>query len=340
MEQAFLKGDASYDGIFYTGVKTTGIFCRTSCSARKPLPRNVEFFNSVREALFAGYRPCKRCQPLNTDGRPPEWIASLLAKVEAAPTERLTSSDIRTMGTDPARVRRYFLKHHGMTFNAYCRSRRLGQALEQIREGADLDDVALDNGYESNSGFRDAFVKLFGKAPGRSRNADCIITAWVETPLGPMVAAATADGICFLEFTDRRMLEAQFKTLHRIFNSAVVPGRNAHLEQLKNELSGYFAGKIKRFSVPLIYPGTSFQQRVWSALLQIPYGETRSYEDIARSVGSPRAVRAVGQTNGLNRIAIVIPCHRVVNKSGELGGYGGGLWRKRFLLDLEGADQP
>jgi len=339
MEQAFLNGDAAYDGIFFTAVKTTGIFCRPSCAAKKPLPRNVEFFATVREALFAGYRPCKRCQPLNTNGHPPEWVERLLAKVEAAPTERLTASDLHALGIDPARARRYFRKHHGMTFNAYCRGRRLGQALEQIRRGADLDDVALDHGYESNSGFRDAFAKLFGQAPGRSRNADCIVTSWIETPLGPMVTGATAKGICLLEFTDRRMLETQLTTLRRLFTRAVVPGRNAHLDRLKDELTRYFAGKLQRFTVPLVYPGTPFQQRVWDELLQIPYGETRSYEDIARSVGSPRAVRAVGQTNGLNRIAIVIPCHRVVNKSGELGGYGGGLRRKQFLLDLERANK-
>ncbi len=335
MEQAFLNSDASYDGIFFTGVKTTGIFCRASCVAKKPLSHNIEFFATTREALFAGFRPCKRCQPLNSNGQPPEWVERLLARVEAAPADRLTASDIRTMGIDPVRARRYFLKHHGMTFSAYCRSRRLGGALEQIRRGADLDDVALDHGYESNSGFRDAFGRVFGRAPGRSRNADCIVISWAKTPLGPMVTAATAEGICFLEFTDRRMLETQLATLRRLFDRAVVPGRNTHLERLKDELARYFAGKLKRFTVPLIYPGTPFQRRVWGELLQIPYGETRSYEDIARGVGSPRAVRAVGTTNGLNRIAIVIPCHRVVNKGGKLGGYGGGLWRKQFLLNLE-----
>ena len=335
MERAFLNGDAAYDGIFFTGVKTTGIFCRPSCPARKPLPQNVEFFATAREALFGGYRPCKRCRPLDTNGQAPEWVEQLLAHVDAAPAERVTDADLREIGVDPARARRYFLKYHGMTFNAFCRSRRLGDALKQIREGADLDEVALDHGYESNSGFREAFSKLFGKAPGHSRTADCVVISWLETPLGPMLAGANAKGVCLLEFTDRRMLEAQLKTVGQRFGCAVVPGRHEHLDRLKDELTRYFAGSLKQFTVPLIFPGTPFQQRVWEALLRIPYAETCSYEDIARAVGSPDAVRAVGRANGMNRIAIVIPCHRVVNKSGQLGGYGGGLWRKQFLLNLE-----
>jgi AraC family transcriptional regulator of adaptative response/methylated-DNA-[protein]-cysteine methyltransferase len=159
--------------------------------------------------------------------------------------------------------------------------------------------------------------------------------AWIETPLGPIAAGATAAKLCFLEFTDRRMLEAQLETLARRFRMPIAPGENAVIERKRDELERYFAGSLRRFSVPVEYPGTEFQTRVWKALLGIPYGETRSYEDIARAVGSPGAVRAVGSANGKNRIAIVIPCHRVVNKSGELGGYGGGLWRKRRLLDLE-----
>jgi AraC family transcriptional regulator, regulatory protein of adaptative response / methylated-DNA-[protein]-cysteine methyltransferase len=146
---------------------------------------------------------------------------------------------------------------------------------------------------------------------------------------------ATGDGVCLLEFSDRRQLETQVATLHQRFRCAVVPGMNDHLEQLKQELEEYFAGKRKQFSVTLIYPGSPFQQQVWDELLKIPYGEVRSYDDIARAVGTPKGSRAVGRANGTNRIAIVIPCHRVVNKNGQLGGYGGGLWRKQWMLDLE-----
>lgn len=335
MERAFAASDASYDGIFYVGVTSTGIFCRPSCSARKPLPKNIRYYPTPREALFAGFRPCKRCRPLETSGQPPEWVRGLLEMIEADPSARLSDGALRAMDLDPARVRRHFAKTYGMTFQAYCRGRRLGQALEEIRKGADLDDVALGHGYDSHSGFRDAFARTFGSPPGRSRSAECILAAWMETPLGPMVAGATGEGVCLLEFTDRRMLEAQLRTLQRRFKCAIVPGRNAHLQQLQSELDQYFAGTLRAFTVPLVFPGTRFQRKVWEGLLAIPYGETRSYEEMAATAGSPGASRAAGTANGMNRIAILIPCHRVVNKDGKLGGYGGGLWRKQKLLDLE-----
>jgi AraC family transcriptional regulator of adaptative response/methylated-DNA-[protein]-cysteine methyltransferase len=335
MERAVTEGDADYDGIFVVAVRTTGIFCRPSCPARKPLPRNRVYFAAVREALFAGYRPCKRCRPMDVPGRPPGWVARLLAEVERDPSARRRDADLRALGVDPARARRFFNKHYGMTFQAYCRGRRMTEALQQIRQGADLDDVALGNGYESHSGFREAFARTFGRPPGRSRQAGSLVTDWAESPLGPLVLAATDEAACLLEFTDRRALESQGVTLQKRFGRAIVPGKNDHTEQLKAELAEYFAGARTEFRVPLVYPGTLFQEAVWEQLLRIPYGQTRSYEDVARALGAPTASRAVGRANGLNRIAIVIPCHRVVNKGGQLGGYGGGLWRKQFLLDLE-----
>jgi len=335
MERAYKTRDGSYDGIFFLAVRSTGIFCRPSCPARKPDPRNVQYYSNPRDAVFAGFRPCKRCHPMKALGTPPSWISDLLARVERDPSERYSDAFLRSMNVEPARVRRYFRKTYGMTFQAYCRGRRLGKALEQIRLGIDLDDVALGHGFDSHSGFRDAFVRTFGKPPGRSRNAECVVTAWIESPLGPLVVGATSRGICLLEFTDRRMLDTQFATLRRHFSCAIVPGENQHIKQLKKELDDYFNGSLRSFSVPLLYPGTSFQQLVWKELLKIPYGKTVSYENIARRIGSPAAQRAVGHANGLNRIAIVVPCHRVVNKNGELGGYGGGLWRKQKLLALE-----
>jgi AraC family transcriptional regulator of adaptative response/methylated-DNA-[protein]-cysteine methyltransferase len=335
MDKAFRSRDGSYDGLFYVGVRTTGIFCRPVCPARKPLPENIEFFPTPKEALFAGYRPCKRCEPLKAGGELPAWVAGLLDRVESDPTARIKETDLRRAGIEPAKARRFFLNKFGKTFHAYCRARRLGRAFDEIRNGKRLDDVILGHGYESHSGFRDAFFNRFGKPPGKMRSEDFIRIAWIETPLGPMAAGATASGICLLEFTDRRMLEAQFDTLSRRFALPIVPGENELIGRLRGELARYFAGALKTFSVPLEYPGTEFQVRVWRALLDIPFGETRSYEDVARAIGSRGAVRAVGHANGLNRIGIVIPCHRVVNKSGELGGYGGGLWRKKRLLALE-----
>ncbi|MBI3125872.1 MAG: methylated-DNA--[protein]-cysteine S-methyltransferase [Ignavibacteriales bacterium] len=335
MERAYKTSDTSYDGIFYLAVTSTGIFCRPSCSARKPLSKNVEYYASAREAIFAGYRPCKRCRPLEVHGTPPNWVSKLLNMIDADPTARYNDQFLRSIKIDPARARRYFLKNYNMTFQAYCRGRRLGVSFEKIRQGKDLDDVALGYGYQSHSGFREAFAKTFGISPGKSKSGDCVLAAWIESPMGPLVAAANKDGICLLEFSDRRMLDAQFTTLRKLFKSPIVPGENKHILLLKKELQKYFEGTLKEFTTPLIYPGTDFQNKVWNELLKIPHGKTASYEELAKRVGVPKGQRAVGHANGLNRIAIVIPCHRVVNKNGNLGGYGGGLWRKQRLLELE-----
>ena len=336
MERAYRGSDASYDGVFYLGVRTTGIFCRPSCPARKPKPENVEFFALPKDALFAGYRPCLRCRPLDGDQAPP-WVSRLLERVDKRPTARIRERDLRVMGVEPARVRRYFSTRYGLTFQAYCRARRLALAFERIRNGGSLDDAVFDTGYESHSGFRDAFRKAFGHPPGRSGDAGCIRLTWLDTPLGPMIGGATDAGVCLLEFADRRMIENQLATLRRRFRAGLAPARHPHLAALERELGEYFAGTRRAFSVPIDTRGTPFQTRVWRALNGIPYGETRSYRDIARQIGRPAAVRAVGHANGMNPVAIVVPCHRVVNTSGALGGYGGGLWRKRRLLHLEAA---
>jgi len=335
MERAFLRGDASYDGVFYTGVKTTGIFCRPSCSARKPKVDNIEFFGSVKDVLFAGYRACLKCRPMEGGEDHPAWLAALMARVEAEPAERIKEADLRAMGLDPARVRRYFASRYGLTFQAYCRAKRLALALDSIKHGGSVDDAVFDAGYESHSGFREAFAKAFGTTPGDAAQPGAIHLGWIDTPLGPMIAGASDAGVVLLEYTDRRMLEAQLTTVRRRFGTGLVPADHPHLERLRKELDAYFAGTLTTFTVPVVAPGTPFEERVWEQLCRIPYGETRSYEDIAVALGNRAAVRAVGRANGLNRIAIVIPCHRVVNKSGELGGYGGGLWRKRRLLHLE-----
>ena len=157
----------------------------------------------------------------------------------------------------------------------------------------------------------------------------------IDSPLGPLVTVAGPDGVCLLEFAEPDRLDAQLAAVRRWFGSDAVAGDSPHLDHLRGELDAYFAGALKQFTVPVVTPGTVFQERVWSELKRIPYGETRSYEDVARAVGVASAPRAVGRANGSNRIAIVVPCHRVVNKDGALGGYGGQLWRKQALLRLE-----
>jgi AraC family transcriptional regulator of adaptative response/methylated-DNA-[protein]-cysteine methyltransferase len=245
-------------------------------------------------------------------------------------------------------VRRWFKQHCGKSFAAYCRGRRMNTALQAIRKGETVTDLAIGPGFESESGFRAAFERSFDRTPtadagvyaGPHSGVDPIRVAWLDSPLGPLLAAACDEGIVLLEFTERRRLEAQFDALRRHFKAPLVPGEPPHLQRLKTELAEYFDGQRRAFTLPLAYPGSDFQRLVWRALLEIPYGETRSYDDLARTVGRPGACRAVGTTNGKNRIAILIPCHRVVNKNGQLGGYGGGLWRKQRLLDLERGVRP
>jgi AraC family transcriptional regulator of adaptative response/methylated-DNA-[protein]-cysteine methyltransferase len=162
-----------------------------------------------------------------------------------------------------------------------------------------------------------------------------VVTTSLDSPLGPLLAGATDEGVCVLEFAEPARQRAQLAALNRQFGDAIVPGQHEYTDQLVEELAQYFTGSRRQFTVPLVLSGTPFQRRVWEQLLAIPYGETCSYEDVARAVGVRRATRAVGSANGRNRIAIVIPCHRVISKGGGLGGYGGGLWRKEFLLDLE-----
>jgi AraC family transcriptional regulator of adaptative response/methylated-DNA-[protein]-cysteine methyltransferase len=340
MERATLAMDGSYDGVFFAAVRTTGIFCRPSCRARRPSPEHLEFVATVREALLAGYRPCKRCRPMDAGGPPPEWVRRLVAAVDRDPSARVSDRRLRELAIDPARARRYFLKQHGMTFQAYCRGRRLGQALQQIQQGADVDDVAFGNGYESLSGFRDAFRQAFGRPPGKGRAVDCIRAASIDSPLGPLLAGASEDGLCFLDFADRRGLGAQIAALRGRLARPIVPGPSPHLDRLREELARYFRRDLREFGVPLVYPGTPFQRKVWERLRRIPYGETATYESVARDVGLPGAARAVGRANGQNPIAIVVPCHRVVAANGRLHGYGGGLWRKRALLALERDGQP
>jgi AraC family transcriptional regulator of adaptative response/methylated-DNA-[protein]-cysteine methyltransferase len=334
MERARDTRDPSYDGIFFIAVKTTGVFCRPSCPAR-PKRENVEFFPKIGDAIAAGYRPCKRCRPELINGQPPEWIAPIMERVNASPEVRLRASDLRQMNTTPERVRRWFQQNYGMTFSDWSRGMRLSSAFTQLRNGAPKEDVMLGSGFHSYSGFADALTRTFGKSAPAKNGDDCVRMTMIETPIGPMVAAANEQGVCFLEFADRRGLEGTCNDMRKHFKVTVLPGENAILKQLRSELTKYFAGELRRFSVPVFVRGTPFQESVWRELRKIPFGKTVSYEDIARRVGNARAVRAVARANGTNRICILIPCHRVIAKDGSLSGYGGGVWRKRLLLELE-----
>jgi AraC family transcriptional regulator, regulatory protein of adaptative response / methylated-DNA-[protein]-cysteine methyltransferase len=337
MYQALLHKDSSFEGIFFVGVRTTSIFCRPTCRARKPMRHNVEFFSSTRDALLAGYRPCRICLPMEPPERTPDNIRELLADIQSDSDSRWRDSELRERGIQPDYLRRWFKKNHGMTFHAYLRALRIGRAFERIKEGEKVLDVALSEGYESLSGFNEAFRKNLGNSPTMCRKGGIISISRIATPLGTMIAGAVDEGICLLEFADRRMVETQVSRLERLLGARAMPGAHAHFSLLEHELQQYFEGRLREFSVPIVFCGTPFQRKVWEILREIPYGSTRSYKAQAALLGNPAAIRAVARANGDNRVAIIVPCHRVIGEQGDLVGYGGGIWRKEFLLRLEGA---
>ena len=258
-----------------------------------------------------------------------------MSEVERDPARRWSDHDLELISLEPTAVRRWFIANHGLTFHAYARLRRLGLALRQIQHGMPVTEAVLAQGFESEGAFREAFTQVFGNPPSAVDRESSIWINRVATPLGSMIMGVHDSGLCLLEFAERRMLETQLARLRQRMGRVFLPGEHPLMQQVKKQLDAYFDGSLRNFSIPLQAPGTVFQEAVWDALRQIPYGVMRSYADIAATIDHPDAVRAVGRANGDNRIAIVIPCHRVVGSDGELTGYGGGLWRKRHLLKLE-----
>jgi AraC family transcriptional regulator of adaptative response/methylated-DNA-[protein]-cysteine methyltransferase len=335
MYKACLEKDESFEGMFFTAVKTTGIFCRPSCTARKPKRENVTFFFSAKESILKGYRPCKVCRPLEKLNETPVHIRDLLKEISDNPGSKIKDADLVNRGIDPYTIRRWFLKNHGITFQSYQRMFRINTAFKKIQEGEPVTSAAYDSGFESISGFADSFKQVFGVSPNKSRAQTVIDLKRLETPLGTMYACATSEGICLLEFTDRKMLETEFKSLARTLNATIVQGENKYFDILEQQLTEYFDGKRTTFNIPLHTPGSDFQQSVWNALRKVPFGNTASYSQLATSLHRANAVRAVANANGFNRVAILIPCHRIIGADGSLTGYGGGIWRKQWLLDFE-----
>ena len=335
MYRALVNRDSSFEGIFYVGVRTTGIFCRPTCTAKKPARENVDFFATSNEALENGYRPCLRCHPLDLTGRPPELIERLRAEVEHAPGGRVTEKELAAMAIDPSTARRQFKRHYGMTFQAYHRARRMGLALSQVRQGSRVDQARNGSGFESESGFRDAFTKIFGESPTIARKRRPLFAERIDTPLGAMIAVADDEGLRLLEFIDRRATEPELLVLRKQLRTNIVPGEHRYLTAARQQLADYFSGKSLEFDIPLAPVGSPFQLRAWKILQSIPVGENHSYSWVAKRLGDENARRAVGRANGTNMICILIPCHRVIRADGTLCGYGGGLWRKKWLLDHE-----
>lgn len=334
MYKAIQSMDSEFEGIFYTCVKTTGIFCKPSCKARKPKFENVEFVFEVTEAIKKGYRPCKLCKPLQTTKAVPASIAQLIDEIQKNPSAKITDYDLTRRSLEPNTIRRWFQKNYGITFHAFQRMSRINSAYKKIAAGSSVTKEAFESGYESLSGFNDSFKKYVGESPNKAIKEIIDFTRF-ETPLGTMFACATKKGLCLLEFSDRRMLETQLKTLKKRYNAVILQGRNSILDKTIKQIAEYFENSRDSFDVALDVRGTQFQEVVWKELQTIPFGETRSYQEQANNIGKPTAIRAVANANGQNRIAIIIPCHRVIGSDGSLTGYGGGVWRKEKLLQLE-----
>ncbi len=332
---AYLNKDSHYEGIFFMAVKTTGIFCRPGCHAKTPKRENVEFFSSTSEALQMGYRPCKKCNPMNPKGEVPDWVQQAIDLVNQQPDHRVSDTQLRNNQLEPARLRRWFKKNHHLTFQAYQRLLRIGRAYGQIRLGQPVINSALDNGYNSLSSFNKSFKDITGFTPSKSKKQQVIKITRLLSPLGPLFAAASNEGLCLLEFTDRRALEKQINRVQKRLNAVFVTGDHDLFIDLQKQLDEYFNQQRTEFDIKINPVGTEFQLAAWSSLRSICYGETRSYQQQAESLGKPGAVRAVGTANGMNAIAILVPCHRVIAKNGDLAGYGGGIWRKQYLLNIE-----
>ncbi|OED46814.1 6-O-methylguanine DNA methyltransferase [Rhodobacteraceae bacterium (ex Bugula neritina AB1)] len=332
---ALITRDDAYEGRAYVGVTSTGIFCRLSCPARNPKFENCRFYATPGECIEAGFRACKRCKPLAAAAGDDPMVQDLLARLEERPAYRWGEGDLVRLGLDASTVRRAFKRHFGMTFLEMARQRRLREGFTALKAGAPVIAAQIDAGFESASAFRAAFAKLVGIAPGAFRKDALLLADWIDTPLGAMIAISCAHQLHLLEFADRKALPREVARLQKAQPGGLGFGRPAPTVQIAEELRRFFASEGADFQTPLALHGTAFEREVWHHLLTIPPGETRSYSQIARELGRPSATRAVARANGSNQLALVVPCHRVIAADGALTGYGGGLWRKQRLIEIE-----
>jgi len=333
--QALLERNPDYDGQAYVGVRTTGIFCRLTCPARKPNKENCVFYASVAKCLDAGFRACKRCHPEQPVASAVPAIETLLAAMEEKPNHRWAESDIKRMGFDPSTVRRSFKRHFGMTFLEMSRQRRLREGFDAISNGSPVIDAQLDASFESASAFRASFAQRLGRAPGSFSRHSELKADWIATPLGDMISISSRTHLYLLEFIDRKELYSGIKKLEQSLKQDLGIGKFEPSRQIKQELKAFFAGTSANFQTPLSFVGSDFSKAVWGELMRIPPGVTRSYSEIAKRIGRPTSARAVARANSTNRLALIVPCHRVIGANGSLTGYAGGLWRKQKLIEIE-----
>ena len=333
--RALLARDENYDGQAYVCVTSTGVFCRLTCPARKPNSENCTFVANIGECVEMGFRPCKRCKPMRTAATADPLVAELLMLLDERPEFRWSETDIARLGYDLSTVRRSFKRHFGMTFLEMARQRRLRDGFEVLAGGGKVIDAQFEAGFDSPSAFRAAFARLLGCRPKDLKQEGALLASWIPTPLGDMVAVSSKSHLHLLEFVDRKALANELKRLTGQGRTAIGLGRTEVTDRAAEELKAFFAGRSSKFETPLAPPGTPFSKEVWRVLRDIPAGQTRSYRDIASFIGRPSATRAVARANGANQIALMIPCHRVIGSDGSLTGYGGGLWRKQKLLEIE-----
>lgn len=333
--QALLERNDQYDGQAYVGVAITGVFCQLTCPARKPKSENCTFYASVAECMEAGYRPCKRCHPLMPMASADPVIMTLLAALEDRPGHRWSEDDIERLGFDTSTIRRSFKRQYGMTFLEMARQRRMRNGFKALSDGGKVIDAQIDARFESASAFRTAFAQLLGRAPGKLDNDPVLFADWVATPLVDMISVCSRSHLHLLEFVGRKALKAELGKLELMVKGKPGVGETEPGEQIKAELTAFFDGQSADFLTPLAFTGSPFTKQVWDELMRIPAGVTCSYSEIAKRIGRPTATRAVARANGANQIALVVPCHRVIGADGSLTGYGGGLWRKQKLLDIE-----
>ncbi len=329
---AFERRDRSWDGRVIGAVKTTGIYCKPSCPARRPKREHVQFFVDAQDARAAGFRPCLRCKP-DEVGRDREAVAKAVRLIKAAEGSMTLAELAAEVGYAEHHFQRLFTREMGVSPAQYARGLRVQRAAACLEEADQVTDAIYDAGYSGPSRFYADAKERLGMTPSAWRNGgrgETIRWTVVPSAIGPMLIAATSKGICRLTFDEGE------EALRRIFPNAKLVEDDGSMRELIEGALTAVERPLAAPDLPLDVAGTAFQEAVWRELRRIPPGETRSYAQIAAAVGKPGAVRAAGSANGANHVAVLIPCHRVVRSDGSLGGYAGGLERKRKLLEAEG----
>jgi AraC family transcriptional regulator of adaptative response/methylated-DNA-[protein]-cysteine methyltransferase len=335
---AVVRRDPQADGAFFCAVRTTGIYCRPSCPSRRPNRENVLFFPTREQAVRAGFRPCKRCRPDTLEAPAPGRAAVLRAceLIEREPEPPALAELAAAVGLSPSHFHRLFKEIVGVTPKAYAAARRLQRLQDGLRQGGTVTRAIYDAGFGSSSRCYEGASTLLGMTPAQYRRGApgvVIRFAVADSYLGPVLVAATERGICLIEFGDSPA-ELRGRVAVR-FPKAEVRDADREFTSWVERVLAFLEAPVQALDLPLDVQGTAFQRRVWEALREIPAGTTATYAEVARRIGKPKASRAVGRACGANKLAVVIPCHRVVATDGDLGGYRWGLDRKRALLDRE-----